>query len=308
LDWPDFSEDPWYSATEEKIIAAIGEAAGNLFPARLTAGKGHYDSIYLGYNRRLVRPAHGVVPKSVITLWENPTRMPTSPVDPTVGVIRIEDEAGKPRALMVHYACHPMSMMGSPMITADFPGAMADYVEEQLGDSCMAMFLQGALGDINPYETKMRGKYGFNMMRQGGIALGKAALRVAEGLPSPEEAKAAIQVRESLMNIPYREGDKSSAACITTLVINRDLALVTMPAAVFIQHQLNLAEKSPVPNTFLLGVSYCGRGSPFLNYVPTAQAAEEGGYGANQCTFVSADAGDRMVNAALASLGKLVGK
>jgi len=308
LNWPALSEDPWYAETEDKIIAAIGEAAGNLFPARLAAGKGTYESIYLGHNRRLIRPAHGVVPRSVITLWDNPTRMPTTPSDPTVGVIRIEDEARKPRAFMVHYACHPISMMGSSMITADFPGAMTDYIERQLGDSCMAMFLQGAAGDINPYETNMRGAYGLNMTRQAGIALAKAALGVSENLPSPEEPKAVVQVKESMLDIADREGNKSSAACVASVVINRDLALVAMPGEIFVQHQLNLSERSSIPNTFLLGIAYCGLGSPFLNYIPTAQAVEEGGYGATQFSFVAADAGDRMVDAAVAAIDELVGE
>ena len=92
-----------------------------------------------------------------------------------------------------------------------------------------------------------------------------------------------------------------------TAVINNELALVTIPGEIFIQHQLNLREKSPLANTFLLGVAYVGAGSPFLIYIPTVQAAKEGGYGAdiNRCSFVSADAGDRMVNAALVSIRDL---
>lgn len=47
--------------------------------------------------------------------------------------------------------------------------------------------------------------------------------------------------------------------------------------------------------------------SPFLIYVPTVQAVKEGGYGAdfNRCSFVSADAGDLMVNAAAAAIEEL---
>ena len=97
-------------------------------------------------------------------------------------------------------------------------------------------------------------------------------------------------------------------AQVTTVVINDDLAFVTIPGEPFVQHQLNLAAKSPVPNTLMLGVAYCGRGCPFLIYIPTVQAVKEGGYGATQCSYVSADTGDRMVNAAVASIKELVGK
>ena len=304
LDWPGFSEDPWYAATEEKVIAAIGEATRNLFPARIASGQSRFESEYMAHNRRLVN-SDG----TVSMLWSNPDRIATKPLDPTVRVIRVDDEAGQPRALMVHYACHPVILMGAGWVSRDFPGAAVDYIEGKLGDSCMAMFLQGALGDIDPYETSLRGEQGFNMVRQAGISLGEAALRVAQGLPaSRQDTRVSMRVKESMVKIPHRTENKFSDACVITVVINDDLALVTIPGAPFVQHQLNLSEKSPVPNTLMLGVAYCGQGSPFLVYIPTVQAAKEGGRGATECCFVSADAGDRMVNAAVASINELVAK
>ena len=298
LDWPGFSDDPWYAATEEKIIKAIGEATQDLFPARIVAGKGHYDSPFLGSNRRFVRPDG-----TVKMMWDNPNRIPTKPRDPTVGVVRIEDETGKPRVFMVHYACHPCTVMGGPMITADFPGTMCDYVEKELGDACMAMFLQGASGDIDSYEFKLRGKYGWDVVRQSGVGLAKAALRVAEELPaSQDDAEVSMSIKENILKIPYRRGRKSSTICVSTLVFDDQLALVTIPGEIFIQHQLNLTKRSPVPNTFIMGLSYCGKGSPYIIYIPTAKAAEEGGYGATECSYVSADAGDRMMNTAVKSI------
>jgi len=303
-DWPALSEDPWYAATEDKIVAAIGEAARNLFPARIAADRGPYESVYLGHNRRFVRPDGRVV-----MMWDNPKRIDTKmPKDPTVGVIRIEDDAGKPRALMVHYACHPVTMMRNPMITADFPGAMVDYVEEELGPDCMGMFLQGASGDIDPFEYNLRGDYGFNMVRQSGVALAKAALALAENMPSPGTAEVSLQAEEIMMEIPYRTGNKSTDAFIMTVVLNDTLALVAIPGEPFIQHQLNLREASPVPNTFMLNVAYCGKGSPCLVYIPTAKAVREGGYGAAEATFVAADTGACMVDAAVAAIEELVGK
>lgn len=302
VDWPGLSKDPWYAVTEEKIVAAIGEAMRNLFPARLAVAEGPYESVYLGHNRRFVRPDGRVT-----MMWANPKRIPTKPRDSTVGVIRIEDEAGKPRALMVHYACHPVTMMGNPMITADFPGAMVDYIEKELGPDCMGMFLQGAEGDIDPYEMRLRGDYGFNMVQQSGVALAKAALRVAADMPSPNSSKGSLQVKEEMLDIPYRTGDKSTDACIATVVVNDALALVAIPGEPFIQHQLNLRERSPLPHTFMLGLAYSGRGSPCLIYVPTAQAVKEGGYAATQASFVAADTGARMVNAAVESLKAMSG-
>ena len=161
VDWPGLSEDPWYAATEAKIVAAIGAASTNLFPAQVVAGRGPFESAYMAHNRRLVG-ADG----KVTDMWDNPKRLPTKPVDPTVGVMQVNDRAGKPRAFLVNYACHPVGLMGSGVLSRDFPGAMVDYIEQELGSDCMAMFLQGAQGDQDPYDTGLHGEHGFNLMRQ----------------------------------------------------------------------------------------------------------------------------------------------
>jgi hypothetical protein len=88
-------------------------------------------------------------------------------------------------------------------------------------------------------------------------------------------------------------------------VINRDLALFAIPGEPFIQHQLDLTAKSPIPNVFILGLAYHGQGSPFVVYIPTAQAVKEGGYGASECSFLAADAGEKMVTEALKHIREL---
>ncbi|QDU29104.1 hypothetical protein ETAA8_42110 [Anatilimnocola aggregata] len=304
VDWPALSADPWYAETETKIIAAIGQAMQNRFAARIVAGKGPFTSAYMAHNRRLVRDGR------VTAFWENPDRRPTQPIDPTVGVIRIEDLAGKPRAMAVHYACHPVTLMGAGVVSRDFPGAMVDYLEEQLGKDCLAMFLQGAQGDLDPYDLhNLRGENRFNIARQAGISLAKGALHVAAELKSTASAKPPrIQAKESLLTIPHRSGNATTDVGLLTVVINGDLALVAIPGEPFIQHQLDLTAKSPVANTFILGLAYHGRGTPFVVYIPTVQAVKEGGYGATECSFLAADAGQRMVDEAVSQIQALVGE
>lgn len=298
IDWPGLSADPWYAATETKIITAIGEAMQNLFPARMVAGKGPFESAYMAHNRRLIRA--GIVS----AMWENPDRRPTKPVDPTVGVIRIEDMSGKPRVFAVHYACHPVALMGAGAVSRDYPGAMVDHIEEQLGPDCMALFLQGASGDLDPYDLhNLRGENRFNIARQAGISLAKGALQIARDL-KPQPATA-IAVKESLLTIPNRHGNFSTEVGLLTVAFNRELALVAIPGEPFIQHQLDLTTRSPIANTFILGLAYHGKGTPFVVYIPTAQAVKEGGYGAAECSFLAPDAGERMLNTAVADLQEM---
>ncbi|TXT35395.1 MAG: Neutral/alkaline non-lysosomal ceramidase [Planctomycetota bacterium] len=300
VDWPGLSADPWYAETEAKIVVAIGKAMQNRFAARIVAGKGPFESAYMAHNRRLVHDGR------VSALWENPDRRPTQPIDPTVGVIRVEDLSGKPRAFAVHYACHPVALMGAGVVSRDFPGAMVDYLEQELGDDCLAMYLQGAQGDLDPYDLhNLRGDNRFNIARQAGISLGKGSLRVAKELKGSGQSPK-LQVKESLLTLPNRSGNKTTDVGLLTVVINRDLAFVAIPGEPFIQHQLDLTEKSPIANTFILGLAYHGQGTPFVVYIPTVQAVREGGYGATECSFLAADAGEKMVAEAVLSIRQLV--
>jgi len=301
VDWPSLSEDPWYAATEEKIVAAIGEAASNLFPATISAVRGHFESAYMAHNRRLVLPNGRVRP-----LWANPNRIPTEPVDPTVGVIRVNDEAGRVRAFLVNYACHPVSSANSGYLHRDFPGSTVDYIEEQLGDQCMAMFVQGAEGDQDPYDMG-GGEHGFNVMKQCGISLAKGALRLARSMgPTRGPRGTSIEATESLLKIKYRRGDEFSNVLVSTVVINDEIALFAIPGEPFIQHQIDLTARSPLPNTFLLGLAYSGAGTPFTVYIPTERAVKEGGYGATEASYVEAGAGAKMVKEALASIEAMI--
>ncbi len=298
--WPALSQGPWYAATEEKINAAIGEASTNLFSARIAAERRPFVSPYMAHNRRLV-DSEG----NVTMLWSNPSHIPTEPLDPTISVIRVDDETGRTRVVLVHYACHAVTLMNAGVLSRDFPGTMVDYVEEQFGDDCMAMFLQGAAGDIDPYEISLRDEHGLDIVRLAGESLGTAAVSLANDMTMPQNSEASLRIVEDMVEIPYRKGNSRTDACVTTVVIDQKFALATIPGEPFIQHQLNLSERFPTIPTLMLGYSYSGRGCPFLVYVPTAQAVTEGGYGATECSFVSADAGDRMVDAVTAAIGEL---
>jgi len=314
LDFEAFSEDPWYAATEEKIIAAIGVAMKNRFPARIGAGHGTFDSVYMPHNRRLVHP-NG----KVTMLWANPKRLPTEPVDKTLRVLRIDDESGKPRAVLAHFACHPVTLGGKNLlISSDFPGAAVEHIESRLGDHCLAMFLQGASGDIDPYDMGLDGKYGHQIVRNAGVSLGTEALKIAEGITTTASE---VRAKESLLSFGPRvvgrvsrpvcprdgSGDPSYDVGITTVVITPDIALTSVPGEPFVEHQLAFAKKSPMEHTFLLGVAYNGSGIPFTIYLPTIQATKAGGYGADSGTFLEIGAGERLVNEAITSMQELTG-
>jgi hypothetical protein len=134
---------------EERITEAVGAAISNLFPAQVSAG--HRSFPQLGFNRMIVRE-DGHARES----WfgddhytsENPERIPFGPIDPEVGVIKVEDMAGQARAVVMNYACHADVVCFNYAISADYPGAAARKVEEAFGNNVNCLFVQGAGGNI----------------------------------------------------------------------------------------------------------------------------------------------------------------
>lgn len=296
FDWDALSDDPWYAATEAKILAAIGEAAGDLFPAALSAGRGPFESVYLAHNRRKVHPDGRVE-----MMWDNPTLQPTEPLDPSLGVIRISDAEGNPRVILVHYACHPVAMMASGLVSRDYPGAMCDYVEAELGDEVMAMFLQGAAGDLDPHFMNQRGQHRLNVVRETGVALGRAALALAADLP-PANPAPRITAEQITVALDRRNSAQTSDAVLTLANFDDRIALVSVPGEPFVQLQLDLRSALPHPDPWMLGLAYSGAGSPFLIYIPNENAVAQGGYGATECSYVAPEAGAKIVAAAVDAL------
>ena len=300
------SPSEWLTEAEDKMIAAIGEASENLFPARISWARDVIESHYLPHNRRFVNPDG-----TVTMMWDNPNRIPTKPVDPRASVLRIDDDAGKPRALLVHYACHAV-VLGAQnvLISADFPGAMVDHVEKELGPDCMAMFLQGAAGDIDPFDMNLGGKHGFDIVQKTGISLAEGALRLAKKTnPLQSENGSLMKVKESVITVTFRnDATKTNDRGVMAIVLGNEFAMALIGGEPFVGHQLDLDKKTPLDPTILLGYAYFGAGSPNWYYIPTEEATKTGGYGADGGGInpLEAKAGEKMVDEAVRSIKELL--
>ncbi|QDU80656.1 Neutral/alkaline non-lysosomal ceramidase [Polystyrenella longa] len=135
--------------TDERTIQAIKEAAANLVPVQVGAGIGHENRVQ--ENRRLkmkdgteidVRHAYALPPDEDVA--------EVGPIDPEIGILRLDDESGKPVAVMYNFACHPIQGAASGGNTADFTGFSSKVIEDNLGEGSVALFVQGCGGDINP--------------------------------------------------------------------------------------------------------------------------------------------------------------
>ncbi|RLC63557.1 MAG: hypothetical protein DRI80_03615 [Chloroflexota bacterium] len=120
----------------ERIVQAVRRAESALAPATLAWGQTEAD---IAVNRRERRPDGEVV------IGVNPE----GAVDRSVGVLSVRAANGAPLATVVNFACHGTVLgPGNRLVSADWIGAMRARVEESLGG--LALFLQGAAGNLNP--------------------------------------------------------------------------------------------------------------------------------------------------------------
>jgi hypothetical protein len=143
------------------------EAHAAMRPARIGTGWGESG---IGVYRREVRDGRDVLGE-----------VPGHPIDPSVGVIRVDDLDGNPIAILFRYSAHPVTVGPSSFVAStDYPGPAREVVEQSLGG--LALFLQGCGGNINPavgigYEVDCR-----DTKNRVGIALGGEVLKVAAGI------------------------------------------------------------------------------------------------------------------------------
>ncbi len=120
----------------ERLVEATIDAVADLQPARIAAGAGESR---VGIQRRETGP------DGYVFLGE----VPDGPIDPSVGVLRVDRLDGTPIAIAGSYGCHTV-VVGprAPVASPDFPGPMRELVEQTFGAPCL--FLQGGGGDIMP--------------------------------------------------------------------------------------------------------------------------------------------------------------
>ncbi len=98
--------------------------------------------------------------------------------------------------------------------------------------------------------------------------------------------------------------DNKVQAALTTVLLNRELALVGGSGEFFCNHANRLKERSYAAKTLFFG--YCNGHSM---YFPTIEAVSEGGYGADApVSWVEFGAGERMMNQALINIFSWQGK
>ncbi|PYX28451.1 MAG: hypothetical protein DMG77_15780 [Acidobacteria bacterium] len=326
-EYPSGQAPAWEIEILNKIAATVHEASGRLVEAHLGTG---YGSVYIGYNRRVVSSDGRVT-----MLWSNPGMEPTSPLDPRVSVLRVDDTGGKPLAILVNYACHPVVLgADNTKYSADFVAVMASTVEAALEGSPICFFLQGGDGDINPYYATTPLREDATAKRDWtGRRLGEEAARIARTIRTEASSPATIDFTDDVINFPLRWDattlrdsllktfgprifeDHAGTLVhdpppdhlelhVITLLLGKRIAFVGMPGEPFVNFQINWRDRCPVPDVFFLGYT-----NGYFDYLPTIDAAAEGGYGAaDSNTYLEVGAGEQILRHALVRVYEMLGR
>ncbi len=137
------------SDVDERTFQAVQDASRNMVPVHIGTGVGHEDRIM--ENRRLklkngrevdVRHAYSMPPDEDVA--------EVGPVDPEIGILRLDRIDGRTLAVVYNFACHPIQGVPNGGNTADITGFASQVIEDNLSEGTVALFLQGCTGDINP--------------------------------------------------------------------------------------------------------------------------------------------------------------
>ena len=291
----------YYSQMEDGIVAAIVEANTRLAPARMAVGSVQLE----GFNRN------------------RHTKIEPKPSDRELAVMRFDNAAGKPVAILVNFAAHP-TMLPSSMLkfSADYVGALKAEVTRQTGAA--AIFMQGAAGDQSANEGANKGYQAF------GQALAGEAVKLAQSLNPQEVTHASLDCREERLRfssrtdftnptvqamyakaffpelIPnyvdeYADGIRPR---LTVALLNGDIALVGVSGEFFSNHAIRLKQRARVKQLFFFGYA-----NGYHQYFPTIEAVAEGGYGADNAVSPAAiGAGETIMDTALIRIYQMLGR
>lgn len=138
---------------EERTVQAVKEALQNMEPVLVGSGSGTENRVM--ENRRIklkngktadVRHAYALPPDEEIAA--------IGPVDPEIGLLRLDRKDGTTLAVVYNFAMHPIQGVPSGANTADVTGFASTVIEDNMDEGTIALFLQGCGGDINPVEYK----------------------------------------------------------------------------------------------------------------------------------------------------------
>jgi len=323
--------EEYFNVLPKLIAGAVIEAYGKLKEVKMGLGLGREDSVV--FNRR-----YFMRDGSVVT---NPGRgnpnivKPAGPIDPQVGVIRLDNLNGEIGCIFINYTNH-VDVIGGKLISADYPGVVCKFVKRVLGDDVGCVYSNGAFGDVNHINVyDLEQKKGFEESERIGLTIGCEALRTALKIKAKETDVKLSSVRKKV-ELPLRRVSEEEVRRAKETLRKKDISLkervyaneilllyqrgedyvkielqafrigdcvlVGVPGELFVELGLKIKSESSFKYTFIIGVA-----NGYIGYIPTSRAFDEGGYEVRTCRHskVAKGSGEQLVDYAVSLIHKL---
>ena len=227
------------------------------------------------------------------------------PIDPELAVIAVRS-AGKLRGLIVNFSCHPTHYGGDTILSAGFPGVLAQEMkrctnESVPGQGPVTLFLNGACGNLHTTDPRT----GTNPSQEEvGQTLAQDVTGVLHEIQYRRDARLGAASR--VVELPYRvvteaqvKGrtrgaqrfidpaiyERAIPALVSTIQERKthrveiqalalgEIAIVSVPGEYFTEFGLWIKERA-YPMNALVATNANGR----VGYIPTRDAFLRGGY------------------------------
>ena len=195
--------------TAQLVIAMVKKASEQLVPVHVGQGSGLENRI--SENRRLrMKDGSEVDMRRAYSMPLDSEVASVGPIDPQVGVVKLDKADGSPFARLYTFACHPIMNPPSKGNSADYPGFASKVIEDALGQGAVALFVQGCGGDINPVRYK-------EVSRPAdaeplGTMLGANVMSIASTIPT--QADGELKVMREIIKLPRAADYENRIAAI----------------------------------------------------------------------------------------------
>lgn len=292
---------------EEWLVELADQTVLSARQARIGYATG---TALIGYNRRVcwIDGTHTMFGDTM----RNDFAGLEGPEDPTHCVMSIVDKDNKHIAIIHNNACHPITVGSSNFVSADFPGEARRRLREILDIKNLAvLYLQGASGDLSPWNLMQPGKRvsGIQRMKEIGAILASETIRLISSmeyhdtailktasekivmrvrLPEPEQLRKAKEIFESgeeksgrgnyvlnwsILKLYEDFRDKQYEEIPVHAIRIGNCGIATNPYEYYCQFGIDIRRRSPAKVTMIAQLA-----DGWYGYCPTVYGILEGGY------------------------------
>jgi hypothetical protein len=182
----------------DRTLDAVSQARQNMTAVTVGTGVGHEDRFTINRTLRLKNGKHWTI-RHAYPCPPDEEVAGLGPLDPDIGILRLDRLGGQPLAVVFNFACHPLFGFNGGPITSNYPGFAARVIEDNLGDGAMALFLQGAGGDV--CDVLYKDVHHPRDVRPFGMMLGLSSLQAWAQI---ETGDATLKVISETVRLPRR--------------------------------------------------------------------------------------------------------